>query len=87
MYSGTLILQLQSLTAPLQGFLNALVYGWTREDFRKTIIVKKVSTNGDVPAINTSSDEEDVDDSGALLSGSGAFSEAMLERKDRTETK
>ena len=23
----------QSLTAPLQGFLNALVYGWTREKF------------------------------------------------------
>ena len=23
----------QSVTAPLQGFLNALVYGWTREDF------------------------------------------------------
>ena len=23
----------QSVTVPLQGFLNALVYGWTREDF------------------------------------------------------
>lgn len=23
----------QSITAPLQGFLNALVYGWTREEF------------------------------------------------------
>ena len=23
----------QSLTAPLQGFLNALVYGWTKDDF------------------------------------------------------
>lgn len=24
---------LQSLTVPLQGFLNAIVYGWSREDF------------------------------------------------------
>jgi len=24
---------MQSITAPLQGFLNAVVYGWTREDF------------------------------------------------------
>ncbi len=24
---------IQSVTVPLQGFLNALVYGWTREDF------------------------------------------------------
>jgi len=28
-----------------------------------------------------------VDDSGALLSGSEVFSEAMLKRKDKTETK
>ena len=27
------LLSLQSLTTPLQGFLNALVYGWTRSDF------------------------------------------------------
>jgi len=24
---------MQSITVPLQGFLNAIVYGWTREDF------------------------------------------------------
>lgn len=24
---------MQSVTLPLQGFLNAIVYGWTREDF------------------------------------------------------
>ncbi|XP_019852164.1 PREDICTED: transmembrane protein 116-like [Amphimedon queenslandica] len=27
----------QSLTLPLQGFLNAIVYGWTREDFVSTM--------------------------------------------------
>ncbi|XP_065892319.1 transmembrane protein 116-like isoform X2 [Dysidea avara] len=29
----TILLLLQSLTVSLQGFLNALVYGWTRQDF------------------------------------------------------
>ena len=24
---------MQSITVPIQGFLNAIVYGWTREDF------------------------------------------------------
>ena len=24
---------MQSVTVPLQGFINAIVYGWTREDF------------------------------------------------------
>ena len=28
---------LQSITIPLQGFLNAIIYGWTREDFVKAI--------------------------------------------------
>ena len=29
----TLIVPVQSLIVPLQGFFNAIVYGWTREDF------------------------------------------------------
>ena len=29
---------IQSVTVPLQGFLNALVYGWTREDFLHVIV-------------------------------------------------
>ena len=28
---------LQSLTVPMQGFLNAMVYGWTRDDFVKSV--------------------------------------------------
>ena len=28
-----LLLLLQSLTVPLQGFLNAIVYAWTKDDF------------------------------------------------------
>ncbi|CAI8054987.1 hypothetical protein GBAR_LOCUS30006 [Geodia barretti] len=31
-----LVYSAQSLTAPLQGFVNALVYGWTRDDFVKS---------------------------------------------------
>lgn len=28
---------MQSITVPLQGFLNAIVYGWTREDFVQAV--------------------------------------------------
>ena len=61
MYSGTLIFQLQSLTAPLQGFLNALVYGWTREDF---LVINRANsksekTYGTVDVDDKSSMDED----------------------------
>lgn len=35
---------MQSLTAPLQGFLNAIVYGWTREEFFKAITNKRINS-------------------------------------------
>ena len=34
----------QSITVPLQGFLNALVYGWTREDFLHVIVRNRSDT-------------------------------------------
>lgn len=36
----------QSLVLPLQGFLNAIVYGWTNEDFVDTVI-KSSSSDSD----------------------------------------
>ena len=36
---------LQSLTVPLQGFLNAIVYGWTRDDFLDVMAVDKSSSS------------------------------------------
>ncbi len=38
----------QSLTVPLQGFLNAMVYGWTRDDFVKAVV------NNPTDSLNTS---------------------------------
>ena len=32
---------LQSFLVPLQGFLNAIVYGWTREDFTQLMAIGK----------------------------------------------
>ena len=32
---------LQSATVPLQGLLNAMVYGWTREDFANTMAIEE----------------------------------------------
>ena len=34
-----MLFSLQSFLVPLQGFLNAIVYGWTREDFTKELAI------------------------------------------------
>ena len=36
----------QSLTVPLQGFLNAIVYAWTKEDFLKVMGIS--DTDGEI---------------------------------------
>eukprot|EP00731_Ephydatia_muelleri_P036102 Em0201g10a len=41
------LLLLQSLVLPLQGFLNAIVYGWTNEDFVDTVIKSSSSDSDD----------------------------------------
>ena len=38
---------LQSITVPLQGFLNAIVYGWTREDFVQAVRSQSVNTQNE----------------------------------------
>ena len=47
----------QSITVPLQGFLNAIVYGWTREDFLYVMASTKNSRS--LPNMDCSSDFED----------------------------
>ena len=42
----------QSITVPLQGFLNAIVYGWTREDFLYIMASTKRHTPLNEPQIN-----------------------------------
>ena len=37
---------LQSFLVPLQGFLNAIVYGWTREDFAQLMAIGKTHFEG-----------------------------------------
>lgn len=34
---------MQSITVPLQGFLNAIVYGWTRDDFLNVMAVTRTA--------------------------------------------
>ena len=43
-HSLIFIFVLQSVSVPLQGFLNAIVYGWTREDFIQVIRPNPIST-------------------------------------------
>lgn len=51
---------LQSITVPLQGFLNAIVYGWTREDFLYIMAsTRNQKTLAVDPDIDCSSDFED----------------------------
>ena len=53
------------MTVPLQGFLNAIVYGWTREDFlyvmASTARNEKINNNGSRTMVDDeeSSDFED----------------------------
>lgn len=37
---------MQSFIVPLQGFLNAIVYGWTREDFAQLLAIGKSHLDG-----------------------------------------
>ena len=47
---------IQALSLPLQGFLNAIIYGWTRSDFiRSVALVPHNSLTGGVP------EEDEVD--------------------------
>ena len=56
---------MQSITVPSQGFLNAIVYGWTREDF-----VGLVSVNSD-------SEEAKIEASQELLGDSDCGSQSQ----------
>ena len=47
----------QSITVPLQGFLNAIVYGWTREDF--LYVMASTKNPRSLPNMDCSSDFED----------------------------
>jgi hypothetical protein len=37
---------MQSLIVPLQGFFNAIVYGWTREDFMHLVAIGNSQFDG-----------------------------------------
>ena len=44
---------MQSITLPLQGFLNALVYGWTRDDFINVMTLPLDQDQVDEPGVAT----------------------------------
>ena len=55
----------QALTVPIQGFLNALAYGWTRGDFRSVMSshhqVSSRASSSSHGAQEESEEEEDTD--------------------------
>lgn len=48
---------MQSVTVPLQGFLNAIVYGWTREDFLFIMASTASTMNRTVNTMGVTADE------------------------------
>lgn len=57
---------LQSLTITQQGFLNAIVYGWTREDFLNLVGLKSSSKqlHDDTELSDSDTEEEEVMEGG-----------------------
>ena len=56
---------IQSITVPLQGFLNAIVYGWTGENFLH-VMARGVITEAE--QLNNETARVEVEDSGILSS-------------------
>ena len=51
---------MQSLTLPLQGFLNAIVYGWTRDDFIQEVVgTTQYKDVSNIPQFVRTDDDDD----------------------------
>ena len=61
---------LQSFLVPLQGFLNAIVYGWTREDFAQLMAIGRSHFDG----WDLDGSEEETDAAPAVIEESDAHS-------------
>ena len=54
---------LQALTSPLQGILNAIVYGWSRRQFRKAVSINRMRFSRNSYGV-TSAGYESLNDAG-----------------------
>ena len=81
---------MQSITVPLQGFLNAIVYGWTREDFLYIMVSssrQEHSTNNYFSSNYINAGEiSDHDESTFFESSEQYFSPRSRSRQDTPET-
>lgn len=69
----------QSLTLPLQGFMNAIVYGWTRDDFVQTIAINNRTEELSSDAPNNYSNATELTES----SSKNNFDETINANSDR----
>ena len=76
-----MIYYFQSFIVPMQGFLNAIVYGWTREDFAQLLAFR--STHHDGWDIEVEDDEHN--DAPAPHSESQVGHQSSLTRCDAEE--
>ena len=85
-----ILLYLQSITVPLQGFLNAIVYGWTREDFLYIMVSssrQEHSTNNYFSSNYVNTGEiSDHDESTFFENSEQYYSPGSRSRQDTPET-
>lgn len=71
---------LQGVTIPVQGFLNAIVYGWTRDDFLYVMSMRQLTTDQseevevEVSAQEIEEESAKLDDSGIHISTNREYS-------------
>ena len=78
----------QSISVPLQGFLNAIVYGWTREDFVKAISgISHDQSDETTPIYRSTLRHDDrTNDPALLISGEDHEADGEAEDTDVQET-
>lgn len=60
---------LQAIASPLQGILNAIVYGWSRRQFRKAVSINRMRFSRNSHGV-TSARYESLNNAGAGAQGS-----------------
>ena len=63
------------MTVPFQGFLNAIVYGWTREDFLQVVRSSTVNAENEDDKLFRDQDSGSLSSAGTRLLGSTNSSE------------
>ncbi len=78
----------QSVTIPVQGFLNAIVYGWTRDDFLYVMSMSRRTAGDDEETVGSQDKDEQLEDSGQYVSNKRehSFTRTLVHTDDDDDT-